>query len=141
MKEKRFYLGNYYGSLEIREEKGKCFWGLYGESVDEAEIPRYLFDALEMYHKEYTQRAISIAKRLSEKGYNVTKVSGQYVKIEIESPKVSIEFYTEQLRYQANFGYSEDHNLWLVNNDYTLEEEEVIKMIFEIPQNPKHKKS
>lgn len=40
-------IGNYYGCLEVKEEGGKCFWGIENwDGTQWERIPRYLYREL-----------------------------------------------------------------------------------------------
>jgi hypothetical protein len=47
-------IGNYYGSLHIKEDDGKYFWAIedYDGCFDYEEITKELYDALVKFHNE-----------------------------------------------------------------------------------------
>lgn len=49
---------NYYGTLEVWEEKGKYYWQIDDAALDNpfAEIPKYLYDALKKHYEELMRK-------------------------------------------------------------------------------------
>lgn len=50
-------IGNYYGGLNIKSEKGKFYWGIENHNGTEyKEIPEKLFKTLLNYEKKYLKQ-------------------------------------------------------------------------------------
>lgn len=48
-------IGNYYGSLCVKAESGRCYWSIENYDGDHwEEIPQYLFDALNRFQDDDT---------------------------------------------------------------------------------------